>query len=233
MSTAGLPIEDGPSRAAAGEGGGAGGGLETLNRGAGGLPPDDREAVARFVRELRDLMVSVLERPVLLAPYNNRLREAWVTINPVFETFARAIEDLPEDETAFASHGLTGAELKVKLDVFEAASAAFYYEARRLDRGPLRLLRAAPLVPMAEPPEQEALPSVLDKPAGRFRRLRTGPVRSAARTALAFGDKVLQSVTGALAVTHPAAGAAGPAVDELKGVVETVLGGMKRWFKGR
>jgi hypothetical protein len=176
----------------------------------------------------------VLERPVLLAPYNNRLRRAWVTVGPIFETFAEAIQGISEDDTAFADHGLTGAELRVKLDVFQDASRAFHYEVRRLVRGPMRLLRVAPLARVeASTEEGAAVPIIPDRPARSGRRVLSRRLRSAARTALGVGDRILQSVTGALTIAHPAAGAAGASVDELKGVMETVLGGVKRWFKGR
>ena len=211
-------------------GGAGGGGTPTRNRGAGEPPADDRATLTELITSVRDLVVSTLERPALLEPHNELFREAWRSVEPRFEILLGAIRE--GDEADLTAHGLTGSELALKKAVFDEARATFEDRLARIDRSFIWRLFGNPLprVPIEEPLRAA-------RKVGKVARAVGGGtlagVKKVARPAFAFGDKAIMSASAAVAMSHPAAGIAGPAIDEFKSAMEAVISRAWGWWKGR
>jgi hypothetical protein len=179
--------------------------------------PSDLNRLAEFVQNLESLLLELLERPSLLAPYARELRASWEPNRRRLARIRESLESRGTDPAGLAEHGLAGDELGLKLVVFDDAAWTLRDRLRRLDARFPALVHPAPHVPLDSPVEER------EKVPWR-RRFRRRGLKKAAAHALAVGDVVLESVGAAVPhVALPAAGAG-----EFKQLVERVVGVARR-----
>lgn len=213
--------------------GGPGGGSrqpDVRAGGDGGAPSSER--LVKFLNALEKLVMAALERPAFFTGHNLELRQAWVDVRPRFDALRDQVQSLGDPDLQRV--GPTGAELDLKLAVFEEAARIFLDDLDRLDHGRLRRrLSLAPrfVVPAAREPWGELmappLPAEADQERSRLiRRLLKG-TKASLETLLGVADKTVQSAGAAIGYANPLAGAiagaAAEGIDEFKGMMEGIL----------
>jgi hypothetical protein len=97
------------------------------------LSDDDRKLLTRFLSTLRSLLRSIIERPGRYLPRDARelapdaLRQ--LEDRGAFETVERAIESREYDRFLI-DHGLSGAELRLKIALYESARSDYEQRGR-------------------------------------------------------------------------------------------------------
>jgi hypothetical protein len=213
--------------------GGSGGDSRPRDMQVGGEPPADR--VIRFLDTLRELMIAALERPAFFTNHNRLLRNAWRDVRPRFEVLQSEVR--AAGDNALALVGLTGAELDLKLAVFEDAATIFLAELDRMDRGWVqRRLGLASRVGVTD--------ELLSPPPGQAEQGHSSLVgrllkgtKVSLGTLLEVADKTVKSAAAAVGYANPAAGAvagaAAEGIDEFKGMMEGILKLRKKKQNGR
>src|SRR5687767_12453037 len=93
--------------------------------------PDDRTLLLDFLRHLEELLNVAFKRRDEIMPEHLRdpLQEAWPQFQERMKALQRQLEELSEEQrTALTDHGLSGAELGVKLAGFNANYRGFQTE---------------------------------------------------------------------------------------------------------
>jgi hypothetical protein len=183
----------------------------------GAASPADLNRLATFVGDLERLLVLLLERPLLLAPYARELRANWEPSRSRLERVRDALASREADLERLTEHGLTGDELALKLLLFDDAVATLSTRLRRLDARMPAAVHPAPHLSLEATAEaRETVP--------RHRRFGRKSLKRAATEALAVGDVIFESIGSAVPhVAVPAAGAG-----EFKQLVERVVGFVRR-----
>jgi hypothetical protein len=183
-------------------------------------PSDDWGRLAEFVESLKILLATTLSYPYLVEPYESQFRDAWPSVIEWFGEIEGMLADKdPAVERGLEAHGLTGVQLTLKLALYDDARVAAMAAFERLSSPPDVIVAEG--VVTIEPAREVTR---RDRLLGKLKRVKKYLVQ-----ALPIGDKIVGSIGDAVAIAHPAAGAAASGIDEFKTMVESAL----RWRRKR
>jgi hypothetical protein len=178
-------------------------------------PDPPKPELERFINELHALVEHALRDPDLFAEHYPRIQAAWQEVEPRFDEIQKELANPRITEKMLTDHGLTGAQLELKLAIFDATRNEYLIEserhtdAERFWSAWLARVRGLPGT------------SLVRAAFRRVRRAGQSAVKGRLWRALRSADTVLGSIGNAV----PAGGAPVAAVGEFKQMVEVLCGG--------